>query len=170
MLLPHRVERLVAQHLESAIGQGLAAAALVELDGSIIAIANTCIAEDELRPLVMSAVRRVKNFDLTTGRGAGEMLSFTLDDREVAFGIVDSLCIIAVLSATSGAQLNLACAQHDFASDLRDKIARVLPKRDRSAEPLPPAQTGGSGGTGSEPADLQVIEYGITVRRDRDKT
>lgn len=149
MLLPYRVERLVAQNLESAIARGVAGAALVEFDGTEIAIAG--MKHDELRPFVRSAVSRLRP-------DVGGIVSFALDDNVVACGTADSLCVVAVLKAPSRIQFALV-------DEVRDEIARVLAKRAQVGAP-PPTPKDGSGGSGSEPADLELIEYGITVRGD----
>jgi len=138
---------LVAQNLQSAIARGVAGIALVEFDGTPIAMAG--MKDDELRPFVRFAVSRRPR--------VGGTFSFTLDDHVVAVGTADSLCVIAVLNAPSRVQFALVY-------ELCDEIARLLAKRSQVGSP-PPTPKDGSGGSGSEPADLELIEYGITVRR-----
>lgn len=139
--------------MESAIARGVAGAALVEFDGTEIAIAG--MKQDELRPFVRSAVSRVR-------RDSGGILSFTLDDHVVACGNANSLCVVAVLKAPSRVQFAAV-------DELHDEIARVLATRGQIDAP-PSTPNDGSGGTGSEPADLELVEYGITVRRDSGET
>ena len=78
MLLPYRVKRLVAQNSESAVARGVVGAALVEFDGTEIAIAG--MKHDELRPFVRSAVSRLRP-------DPGGIVSFTLDDHDLALGL-----------------------------------------------------------------------------------
>jgi hypothetical protein len=148
VLLSYRLERLVARHLQSAIARGVAGIALVEFDGTPIAIAG--MKDDELRPFVRFAVSRRPV--------AGGTYSFTLDDHVVAVATADSLCLVGVLNAPSRVQFALVY-------ELCDEIVRLIGKRDPVVSP-PPRRSNGSSGSGSEPADLELVEYGITVRRD----
>ena len=54
----------------------------------------------------------------------------------------------------------------EYVTALRDVVAEPLAD---SEERTPYLWTGGGGGSGSGPAELPVIELGITVRRERGK-
>ncbi len=85
----------------------------------------------------------------------------TLDDRDVAVGIARrQLFVVAVLGPSPPATLPLV-------HELRDDVERMLPTRDDVG--VPPPWTGGGGGSGSGPAELPLIEFGVTVRRERGK-
>jgi hypothetical protein len=75
-LLPYTAERLVDEKLQGAIARGVVGVALVELDGSPIALAG--MKHDELQPFVKLAVSRRPR--------AGGTFTFTLDDHVVAVG------------------------------------------------------------------------------------
>jgi hypothetical protein len=146
--------------LSRAVEDGLIAAALVDRDGKTIGLAGA-ITEEEAMPLAALAMfmYRLKRDDLAPRLFAGEILSITLDDRDVAVGIAKrQLFVVAVLAASTEAQLELV-------ADLRDLVASRLCEEDSATAP----RSGSAGGSGSGPAELPLIEYGITVRRERGK-
>jgi hypothetical protein len=150
---------LFASVLERAVNDGLVAAALVDRDGNAHGLAGA-ITEEEAMPLAALVMYRLKSDDLAPRLFSGEILSLTLDDRDVAVGIAKrQLFVVAVLEASTPAALALV-------TELRDDVARMLPTNEVEA-PLP--RTGGSGGSGSGPAELPLIELGISVRRERGK-
>jgi hypothetical protein len=142
--------------LTHAVEAGLVAAALVDRDGNTVGLAGA-ITDEEAMPLAALVMYRLKSGDLASRLFAGEILSLTLDDRDVAVGIAGrQLIVVAVLGAST---LALVC-------ELRDDVERMLPKKDVEG---PPPWSGGGGGSGSGPAELPLIELGITVRRERGK-
>ncbi len=141
--------------LAHAVADGLVAAALVDRDGNTIGLAGA-ITEEEAMPLAALVMYRLKGEDLAARLFEGEILSLTLDEREVAVGIARrQLFVVAVLGA----------AQPALVRDLRDAVEQLLPVR----EDVPPPWSRGNGGSGSGPAELPLIELGITVRRERGK-
>ena len=147
--------------LTRAVEDGLAAAALVDRDGNTIGLAGA-IAEEEAMPLAALVMYRLKSEDLASRLFAGEILSLELDDREVAVGIARrQLFVVAVLGASTPSTVELV-------RDLRDDIELMLPDSSSETGRRPP-WSGGAGGSGSGPAELPLIEFGITVRRERGK-
>ena len=145
--------------LTHAVEDGLSAVALVDRDGNTIGLAGA-IADDEAMPLAALVMYRLKSDDLASRLFGGEIVSLTLDDREVAVGIARrQLFVVAVLEASTPAMIALV-------RELRDDVARMLSTNE--VEP-PPPWSGGRGGSGSGPAELPLIELGITVRRERGK-
>ncbi len=141
-----------------AVEDGLVAAALVDRDGNSVALAGA-IAEEEAMPLAALVMYRLKSVDLASRLFAGEVLSLALDDRDVAVAVARrQLFVVAVLGDPASAALVRA---------LRDDVARML--SDASDDVAPPSPWGGGGQSGSGPAQLPLIELGITVRRERGK-
>ena len=149
--------------LAHAIEDGLEGAALVDASGHTVSLAGA-IAEEEAMPLaalVMYRLNSAKLGDLASRLFAGEFLSLTLEGREVAVGVAKrQLFVVAVLGANTP-------AMHQLAHTLRDRVANLLadPGEDLNAPP----PWSGSGGSSSGPAELPLIELGITVRRERGK-
>jgi hypothetical protein len=149
------LERFV-RAVERAIERGLVAVALVDRSGATRYHAGAISAE-EARPLAAVVVYRLKSDDLAARLFSGDVLSLALDDRHVALGVAKrQLFVVAVLADPS---------QLDCVYDLRDDVARLLDVVDLA----PPPWSGGAGGAGSGPAELPLVEYGITVGCERGK-
>ena len=142
--------------LDRAVEDGLSAAALVDRNGNTVALAGALEA-DIAMPLAALVMYRVKTDDLASRLFAGEVVSVTLDDREVAVGVARrQLFVVAVLGH----------AMHERVRELRDDISRML--IDAQGMKLPPSTRGG-GDSGPDPAELALAEYGVTVPRTRGK-
>jgi hypothetical protein len=91
--------------LERSVGDGVDGAALVERDGNVVAVVGT-LAEEEAMPLAALVMYRLKSGDLASRMFAGEILSLSLDDRDVAVGVAKrQLFVVAVLGASTPATL-----------------------------------------------------------------
>jgi predicted regulator of Ras-like GTPase activity (Roadblock/LC7/MglB family) len=146
--------------LQRAVENGVKAVALVDRDGVVVARAGEISAEEAM-PLAALVMYRLKAADLASRLFAGETISVTLDDRDVAVAVAKrQLFIVAVLEAATDDWLALV-------RDVRDDVERMLTDATADIEMLPP--WGGSGGSGSGPAELPLIELGITVSRTRGK-
>ena len=142
--------------LRRAVEEGLAAAALVDRDGNTVGLAGA-IGLDEAMPLAALVMYRLREPDLASRLFAGEIIALTLDDRDVAVGVARrQLFVVAVLGASTPATLARV-------RELREDVAEMLPATTYLA---PPPGRGG-GGSGSGPAELPLIELGITVRREK---
>lgn len=147
--------------LASAVADGLIAAALVDRDGRAVGLAGA-ITEAEAMPLAALVMYRLKGPDLSARLFAGEILCLELDDRHVAVAVAKrQLFVVAILAAATPAQVELV-------RELRDQVTGMLHDQTAAASGLPP-WSGGSGGSGSGPAELPLIELGITVSRHRGK-
>jgi hypothetical protein len=143
--------------LSRGIEDGLVAAALVDRNGATVGLAGA-IAADEAMPLAALVMYRLKSDDLAPRLFAGEIVSLALDDRDVAVGVAKrQLFVVAVVRDSSADQLELV-------RELRDRVARML-----ADIADVPSWRGDVGGSGSGPAELPLIEYGVTVRRERGK-
>jgi hypothetical protein len=106
--------------------------------------------------------RCTKSANLASRLFAGEVLTLELDDRHVAVGVAKrQLFVVAILAQPSP-------ALDDVVDELRRAIEGYLADAAGELE-LPPPTWGGSGGSGSGPAELPVIELGITAGRTRGK-
>ena len=144
--------------LARAVEGGLVAAALVDRSGNTVGL-HGAITDEESMPLAALVMYRLQSANLASRLFAGEILALTLDDRDVAVGIAKrQLFVVAVL----GSSTQLALVR-----ELRDDVAGML---DEAIVETPPwGGTGGDRGSGSGPAGLPLIEYGITVARERGK-
>lgn len=146
--------------LAHAVKTGLVAAALVDRHGDTVALAGA-IAEEEAMPLAALVMYRLKSEGLAARLFGGEILTLDLDGRIVAVAVAKrQLFVVAVLPIASPATSEAVVA-------LRSSVERML--LDTTSSPPPWSVPGGDGGSGSGPAELPVIELGITVRRDRAK-
>jgi hypothetical protein len=119
------------------------------------------ISDEEAMPLAALVMYRLKSGDLASRLFAGEILSLTLDERDVAVGVAKKqLFVVAVLGVSTPATL-------DRVRELREDIERMLADSTMDAA-IPPWNTG-SGGSGSGPAELPLVEFGITVGRELGK-
>jgi hypothetical protein len=85
------IRRRMSARLDEAIKQGLVAAALIEGDGTEVAFAGA-ITADEVTPLAAFVIYRPEGDDVESRLLAGEIISLTLDARDVALGI-PSVCV-----------------------------------------------------------------------------
>jgi len=154
-----KVRRFTAV-LARAVEDGLVAAALVDRDGRAIGLAGA-ISEEEAMPLAALVMYRLKSDDLASRLFTGEILSLTLDDRDVAVGVAKrQLFVVAVLPPSTPAMLAIV-------RQLCDDVEGLL--QANAVEAPPPWQGDDGSGSGSGPAQLPLVEFGLTIRRERGK-
>ena len=143
--------------LSRAVDDGLIAAALVDHNGTTVGLAGA-FGVEEAMPLAELVLHRLDTDHLASRLLAGEIVSLVLDDRHISVGIAKRrLFVVAVLADSTPAQLELV-------RELRYAVGRLL--AETAVESAPPVRDSG-GGSGSGPAELPLIEYGVTVRRER---
>jgi hypothetical protein len=148
----------VSPLLELAVEEGLLGAALVDRNGNTVGLAGA-IDEEAAMPLVALVLYRLKRDDLSARLFTGEVLHLSLDDRDVAVCIARrQLFVVAILPPSTPGLL----ARVD---ELRDDVESILANASGDV-PLP---WRGNGGSGSGPAEIPLIEWGVTVRRERGK-
>jgi hypothetical protein len=153
------MDRWFSQVLERATG-AVVALALLDRNGNTVALAGS-IAEEEAMPLAAIVLHELKGDELAARLFEGEVLSARLGDRAVAVAVARrQLFVVAVLPAISPAALERVRA-------IRDRVAAML--ADETDEDIPPPRTGGGGGGGAGPAELPLIELGVTAKRPRAK-
>jgi len=149
---------LFTRVLTDAVDSGLVAAALVDRHGRTVALAGA-ISEEEAMPLAALVMYRLKSEDLGERLFAGEVISLALDDREVAVGVAKrQLFVVAVLPISTP-------TTQEIVRELRECVANML-EGTGDAIGIPPIG-GSGGGSGSGPAELSLVELGLTVRRGR---
>ena len=145
--------------LSRAVDDGLIAAALVDHNGTTVGLAGA-IGVEEAMPLAELVLHRLDRDHLASRLLAGEIVSLVLDDRHIAVGIAKRrLFVVALLAASTPAQLELV-------RELRYAVGQLL--GETTVESAPPVH-GSGGGSGSGPAELPLVEYRVTVRRERGK-
>jgi hypothetical protein len=138
--------------LERAIRDGLGGVALVARNGNVVALAGS-IDEDEAMPLAALVMHRLEAPDLAARLFAGELLTLALDERDVAVAVAKrQLFVVAVVASSTPDTLR--CVR-----ELHASVERML--ADAMVAPLP---GGGSGSSGSGPAELP-----LSVGRPRGK-
>jgi len=156
------IDRGWAGLLERAVKDGLRGAALVDREGRTIARAGA-IDVDEAMPFVALVLYRRKTDDLGARLFAGEVLTYELDDKDLLVAIAKRQLFVVAATA-SGA------ASPEAVVDLRDQVAYRLGAAGSWAELPLPVRGGGRGGDGGAgPAELPVVEWGVTVGRERGK-
>ena len=147
--------------LTDAVEEGLCAAALVDKNGNTVELAGD-IAEEIAMPLVALVLYRLKSSDLADRLFDGEVVSVALDDRHAVVAVAKrQLFVIALLDEATPALLSRV-------AELRDDVTKIL--AEASEHEREPWRGGGGGGdSGPDPAELALIELGVTVPRGRGK-
>lgn len=141
----------------SAVTRGLAAAAIFEVDGKPLAVSGE-LDGDEVGAIGMLVARPLQSPDPLARMLDGALLVSALGERVVLVGIAARCVFVAaVLHGDSRWSRGLA-------RELHDEVEREI-SRARADLPAAPGSAPGSGGSSSGPAELPVIEIGVTVRR-----
>src|SRR3954469_11917801 len=140
--------------VQRAVDDGLDAAAILDEEGKPFAVAGG-LDDDEVCAIAAVVTRRLRIPDLLNRVLKGEMVTSSLDDREVSIGIA-ARCVFIVVVLCGDPERS-----RRLVDDLRRDVEQIIRvERSRSFVPRPP-----SGGSSSGPAELPVIELGVTVRR-----
>jgi hypothetical protein len=142
--------------LARAIGDGLDGVALVDRNGNAVATAGSLSGEIAM-PMVALVLSRLKAADLADRLFAGEVVTLPLDEGEVAVAIARRRLFVVATRDPRLPQFE------EHVRALRDAVAAGLD--DSNGIPW----DGGAGGSGSGPAELPVVEIGITLPRRRGK-
>jgi hypothetical protein len=141
----------------NAVTRGLAAAAVFEVDGKPLAVSGA-IDDDEVRAIGMMIARPLRDPEALERMLGGAMVLSLLDDRKVLVGIA-ARCVFVAAVLHGDLRWSRACAY-----ELHDDLEREISKARADFSGVPPSSPG-SGGSSSGPAELPVIEIGVTVRR-----
>lgn len=136
---------------------GFNAAAVLDVEGHLLAVAGAF--KDAMMREVKSVVTgRMRTPELLARMLDDELIATDIGEREFIIGIAAECVFVAV---ETGAPAHVSrVATNAF----RDAIARMirLARADLSGTIVPPS---GSGSSSSGPAELPVVEWGLTVRR-----
>jgi hypothetical protein len=142
-----------------AVEAGLDAAAILDAKGKPLAVAGA-LDNDEARAVAAHATRQVRSPELLERLMHGETLTVSLGERQACIGVAASCVFFVVVLPRDQAAMSLV-ALDELRSDIEEMIRDA-----RSGVPsslLPPPTN--SGGSSSGPAELPVVEIGVTVRR-----
>jgi hypothetical protein len=141
------------------VESGLRAAAVLDGRGGVLATAG--MEADEARAIAAAAVTRLEvPKRLERMSELGELLRASLDDREVAIGIAGGCVFVVVVYGAD--PLTSKVAGDEMWIDV-ERTVRDARESIAGFPGSPPA----SGGSSSGPAELPLIELGITVPRRR---
>jgi hypothetical protein len=148
----------LARGVQLAVEAGLESAAVLDIDGKPLAVAGA-LDDDEARAVAAVVTRKLRSPDLLARMLEGEVMSSSLDDREVRIGIA-ARCVFVVAVVGPDAEASLA-AVTELHSDVTRAISEA--RSDFSGSPRPASPP--PGGSSSGPAELPVVEIGVTVPR-----
>lgn len=139
------------------VNAGFNAAAVLDVEGHLLAVAGA-FNEAMMRAVASVVTGRMRTSELLARMLDGELIAAYIRQREFIIGIAAECVFVAV---ETGAP---AHASRVATNAFRDAIARMirLARADLSGTIVPPS---GSGSSSSGPAELPVIEWGVTVRR-----
>jgi hypothetical protein len=167
MALPRYAEMVAQAVTPTSATRALAAAAVFDVDGKRLAVAGA-VDDDEVRAIGMMIARPLQEPDPLARMLDGTMLLSPLDDRVVLVGIAARCVFVAAVLCEDSE------SQHLLAHELRAGIELAISIARADFSPGPSGSPGsggsgsggsGSGGSSSGPAELPVIEIGITVPR-----
>ncbi len=147
-----------SEAVKRAVDTGLAAAAILDEEGKPFAVAGA-LDHDEARAVAALVTRRLRTPDLLGQMLSGALITSRLDDREVCIGIA-ARCVFVVVILGSDAE-----ASDDAVDELFTEVDWIVRRMRNPPRAWHPKTPGGSGGSGPGPAELPVIELGVTVPR-----
>lgn len=143
--------------VQRAVDRGLAAAAVLDVDGKRFAVAGA-LDDDEAWAVAALVTGRLRSPDLLGRMLDGRMVTSSLDDREVSIGIAGR-CVFVVAVLVPDLDLSRAV------DGLRVEVEQMISSARASFSGSRPPGAPSSGGSSSGPAELQLIEFGVTVPR-----
>jgi hypothetical protein len=135
------------------------AAAILDSKGKPVAVAGA-LDDHEARAIAAHAIRLGRTADLLDRMAGGELLMASLGEREARVGIAAGCVFFVVILPRDPAAMSLV-AMDEFRSDIEGIVRQARFGGPKSQLP-PPTNSGGSS---SGPAELPVVEVGVTVRR-----
>jgi hypothetical protein len=143
--------------VRAAVADGLEAAAVLDVNGRILAVTGA-LDGVEARAIAAVITNCMRSPDVLTRMLDGELVESALDVRVIRIGIAARCVFVVVvpspqLRGPQGASENFRFEVERLISDAR---------RDFSGTRSPRV---GSGGSSSGPAELSVVEWGVTIPR-----
>jgi hypothetical protein len=141
----------------AAVAHGLEVAAVLDVDGKALAVAGA-LDDNEARAIAAVVTNCMRSADVLARMLDGELIESTLDQRVVGIGIA-ARCVFVVV--VPDGQLHAAHAGSD---SFRFGVERMISRARADFSGLR-TQRVDDGGSSSGPAELPVVEWGLTVRR-----
>jgi hypothetical protein len=141
-----------------AVQGGLNAVAILDAKGNPLAVAGA-LNKDEARAIATHALRQARTTSLRDRMLRGELVAASLGENQAHIGIAARCVFFVVVSPRDPATISL-----DTVNELRSNIEAIVQhaRFGVAKSHRPPT---GSGGSSSGPAELPVVEVGVTVRR-----
>jgi hypothetical protein len=143
--------------VRAAVLDGLAAAAILDVDGKILAITGA-VDDNEMHAIAAAITSCMQSADLLARMLDGELIESALDERVIGVGIA-ARCVFVVVVPTQQLQSDRVASDN-----FRSRVERVISNARADFSGARPPHIG-SGGSSSGPAQLPVIEWGVTVRK-----
>lgn len=137
------------------VEEGLDAAAICDVEGNPLAVSGELDA-DEVQAIGMILTGRMREADRLARMLDDQVLTSPLGEREITIGIAANCVFVVAVRNPVGRALAFDGFRSFVERLINDARARVPGSR-------PPL--GGSGGSSSGPAELPVVEWGVTVPR-----
>jgi len=149
--------RALAVAVQRAVDVGLVAAAILDGTGKLLALAGELGAQ-EARAIVAHGTHQLAS--ARTRLLGGELVDISIGDRDARIGIAaGSVFFVIVLPSDPGA-VSLVAVE-----DLRADIEQIVSDAKAAAEDVRPPPSSAPGGSSSGPAELPLVELGVTVPR-----
>jgi len=142
-----------------AVKGGMEAAAILDSKGKPVAVAGA-LDDHEARAIAAHATRLGKTANLLDRMVRGELLIASLGEREARVGIAAGCVFFVVIFPRDPAAMSLV-AMDEFRTAIEEIIRHAKFGAPKSQVPPPTS----SGGSSSGPAELPVVEIGLTMRR-----
>ena len=143
--------------VRAAVADGLAAAAVLDVDGKTLAV-NGAVDDHEVRAIAAAISRCMEDPELLRRMLDGELVESALDERAIGIGIA-ARCVFVVVVTNHPLQAFRAASDK-----LHARVERKISEARADFSGSHPPHVG-SDGSSSGPAQLPVVEWGITVRR-----
>jgi hypothetical protein len=136
-----------------AVGGGIIAAALIDREANVVALAGT-LADTDVRAIVGVLSESLKGDELARVLFAGGRFEFALDQQTVCVRVAARCVFVAVVISDA------SVATDRRAESLHLETERIV--RELFGDELSPPRGPGSGGSASGPAELPLLELGVT--------
>ena len=136
-----------------AVGGGITAAALIDRDAKVVALAGT-LADTDVRAIVGVLSQSLKGDELARVVFAGASFEFALDQQTVSIRVAARCVFVVVVISDASVATELRAESLHLETE---RIVRELFGDERS-----PPRGPDSGGSASGPAELPLLELGVT--------
>jgi hypothetical protein len=142
-----------------AIASGVAAAAILDHRGKVVALAGE-LDPHEARAIVAHATHQL---DRAHARLLdGELLATSIAGRDARIGIAGGSVFFVIVLPSDPAAMSLVALD-----ELRADIEQIIHDAKTSFDDALPPPSSAPGGSSSGPAELPLVELGVTVPRRR---